>query len=306
MKNTKYFDDYQSAYNYYGGNIVPSNEIALIGNGSYIFVSSDNAVSGNTQYYDANLTNDEIVDTMTYTAYNNGVTYGEAIGYAQGYEGGYSYGYSYGYAEGEAQGGGSGTLTPEELDQQAFLFFTQGPGFENTNEVMNYVSNCGTQSCDIDALDAEQYKDYLANTSSFSNMDAPYNIYITLYDPTQTPEFQWGTWNGNLSPNYNVSGDDDVTVTITPSNDCKIGFGLLPIYMDPETGDIVPSPDSIPQSTFLKCFDNGETDEWDNAIYRHLIDVESGKTYEAIFTTSTDPESGDDVVEFTFEEVVQP
>lgn len=211
-----------------------------------------------------------------------------------------------GYSEGEQSGGGSGTPTPEELDQQAFLFFTQGPGFEHTNEVMNYVSDCGTQSCNIDTLDVEQYKDYLANTSSFENLDFPYNIYITLYDPTQTPEFQWGTFSGYLTPSYNVSANGDVTVTFTPSNDCKVGFGLLPLKFDRETGDIVPNQDMPTISSFLKFFDNGETDEWDNAIYRHLTNVEAGKTYTARFYTTTDPESGGDNVAFTFEEVVQP
>lgn len=126
-KHTRYFDDYVSAYNYYGGTEVPSNEIALIGNASYIFVSSDNSYNGgNTQYFDANMTNDTIVNTMVTTSYASGyeagTAYGEAIGYTtghaagyeegeaygytQGYEGGYSYGYSYGYSEGEASGGG--------------------------------------------------------------------------------------------------------------------------------------------------------------------------------------------------------
>ena len=147
MKATRYFSDYQSAYNYYGGNVVPSTEIALIGDGSYIFVSSDNAVSGNQQYFDVSMTNDEIVDTMTYTAYNNGVsygeavgfetgytagtTYGEAIGYAQGYEGGYSYGYSYGYSEGEAQGGGSLSLNDLTILERGKYITDRGSNYSN-------------------------------------------------------------------------------------------------------------------------------------------------------------------------------
>lgn len=134
-KHTRYFDDYVSAYNYYGGTEVPSNEIALIGNASYIFVSSDNSYNGgNTQYFDANMTNDTIVNTMVTTSYASGyeagTAYGEAIGYTtghaagyiegeaygytQGYEGGYSYGYSYGYTEGEAAGGGGGTSLEDD------------------------------------------------------------------------------------------------------------------------------------------------------------------------------------------------
>ena len=91
MKHTKYFSDYQSAYNYYGGNVVPSTEIALVGNGSYVFVSSDN--------FNAVTTNDEIVDTMTAYAYTAGSSYGYDLGYADGY----SYGYSVGYAEANNQ-----------------------------------------------------------------------------------------------------------------------------------------------------------------------------------------------------------
>ena len=130
-KHTRYFENYQDAYNYYGGTEVPSNEIALVGNASYVFVSSDNSYGGgNTQYFDAGMTNDTIVVTLTENAYTSGSSYGyeqgyaygyplgytegttygesigyvagqaygEEIGYAQGYEGGYSYGYSEGVA----------------------------------------------------------------------------------------------------------------------------------------------------------------------------------------------------------------
>lgn len=107
MKHTRYFSTYLDAYNYYP-NGVPSTEIALVGDASYIFVSTDNTYSGNTTFFNAGMTNDQIVDTMTEAAYTTGytagTTYGEAIGYTSGYEGGYSYGYSYGYTEGEAEG----------------------------------------------------------------------------------------------------------------------------------------------------------------------------------------------------------
>ena len=199
---------------------------------------------------------------------------------------------------------GSGEPTDEELDQQAYLFFTQGPGYENTNEVMNYAWGCGTQVSTIDNMDGELYKGYLSNTDTFSNMDAPYNIYITLYDPTQTPEFQWGTYSGYLTPSYNVSADQTtgwpiVTVTFTPSNDCKVGFGLLPIKIDAESGDTGPDPDIASISTFLKPFDAG------NYTYRHLVDVEAGKTYTATFSVGESP-YGDSVAEFAFTEVVLP
>lgn len=91
MKHTRYFSTYLDAYNYYP-NGVPSTEIALVGDASYIFVSSDNAYSGNVTFFNAGMTNDQIVDTMTEAAYTTG--------YTSGYDGGYSYGYSYGFEEG--------------------------------------------------------------------------------------------------------------------------------------------------------------------------------------------------------------
>ena len=122
MKATRYFSSYIDAYNYYP-NGVPSTEIAIVGDSSYILVSSDNTYNGGTTaFFDAGMTNDQIVDTMVDTAYVNGTTYGysygyplgytdgttygEAIGYATGHAAGYEEGYAYGYTEGEAAGGG--------------------------------------------------------------------------------------------------------------------------------------------------------------------------------------------------------
>ena len=108
-KRTRYFENYQDAYNYYGGTEVPSSEIALIGNASYVFVSSDNSYGGgNTQYFDAGMTNDTIVVTLTENAYTSGSSYGYEQGYAYGYQLGYTegttYGESIGYVAGQAYG----------------------------------------------------------------------------------------------------------------------------------------------------------------------------------------------------------
>ena len=104
-KITRYFENYQDAYNYYGGTNVPSKEIALVGDASYVFVSSDNAGDGgNTQYFDAAMTNDEIVATQVDAAYVSGTTQGYEQGYNEGYPLGYTAGHSAGYTEGETAG----------------------------------------------------------------------------------------------------------------------------------------------------------------------------------------------------------
>lgn len=104
-KITRYFSNYQEAYNYYGGTNVPSKEIALVGDASYVFVSSDNAGDGgNTQYFDAAMTNDEIVATQVDAAYVSGTTQGYEQGYNEGYPLGYTAGHTAGYTEGEAAG----------------------------------------------------------------------------------------------------------------------------------------------------------------------------------------------------------
>jgi len=92
-KHTHYFATYADAYNYYPDGI-PSTEIAIVGDASYVFVSSDNSYSGNTTFFDANMTNDEIVDTMNETAYNAGTTYGYEVGFDEGYDDGYDEGFA--------------------------------------------------------------------------------------------------------------------------------------------------------------------------------------------------------------------
>lgn len=138
MKATRYFATYLDAYNYYP-NGVPSTEIAIVGDSSYILVSSDNAVVGTQAFYDAGMTNDQIVNTMVDTAYtngyDNGYSYGYPIGYtagtSYGYEQGYSYGYSYGYSEGEASS--STSLLDLSLEKQPFSIENVGSyGFTTT------------------------------------------------------------------------------------------------------------------------------------------------------------------------------
>lgn len=101
MKATRYFATYSDAYNYYP-NGVPSTEIAIVGDSSYILVSSDNAYNGNQAFFNAALTNDTIVGTMSETAYENGYSYGYPLGYTAGTSYGYDWGYEVGYAEGLA------------------------------------------------------------------------------------------------------------------------------------------------------------------------------------------------------------
>lgn len=109
MKNTKYFDSVQDVNNYYPDG-VPSNVIAIVGDGSNVFISSDNAISGNQQYYSADMTNDEIVAEQVQAA--------EQQGYDTGYTAGETAGYDTGYAAGEAAAG-TNWLDVLYLDEKA-------------------------------------------------------------------------------------------------------------------------------------------------------------------------------------------
>lgn len=292
MKATRYFSDYQSAYNYYGGNVVPSTEIALIGDGSYIFVSSDNAVSGNQQYFDVSMTNDEIVDTMTYTAYNNGVsygeavgfetgytagtTYGEAIGYAQGYEGGYSYGYSYGYSEGEAQGGGSSTLTIDELNNMSFGF------------VMNEILKTGAQyarieMCDLDVIGPGDVSQMFYSTGLHFVVDK-YNDSTGL-----TADYNW---------TYAVEDDSSrfFSATVSLNAGDEVGFTLAPAVDDGMGGYAFED-----ECTWLYRYVDPENTG--NGYNTHFFHVDNTGDYEFKMTISDDPETGDSILSWTFTEV---
>lgn len=90
-KNTIYFDTIEQANRYFPDG-VPSNFIAIVGDGSQVLVSSDNATNGNQQYFSTNMTNDEIINQMVQDSYDEGVTDGYADGYTDGLaEGGSSY-----------------------------------------------------------------------------------------------------------------------------------------------------------------------------------------------------------------------
>lgn len=283
MKNTRYFDDYQSAYNYYGGAVVPSTEIALVGNGSYVFVSSDNAFGGNQQYFDANLTNDEIVDNLTYTAYNQGFSYGESVTYPIAYEAGYSYGYDIGeidgydagYAEGQAAGG-STSLTTEQLNNMSL------------GAVLMSLYDTGTQSsitmqpADLDYLDAEAAK---------ATMNAT-NLQFTVDKYNETD---------GLTIDYNATFDTDNTtymkVQVSLDAGDKVGFSLTPANAD-GMGDYLFED---PCSWLYRYVDPDNTGMGYNT---HWFDVQNAGNYKFEITFGTDPESGDSTVEgYTFTEV---
>ena len=78
MKRTEYFESsYEVAQHYPNG--VPSTVIAIVGEGTNVFVSSDNSEGDKTQqYFSADLTNDDIVEQQVETAYTAGVAAGEA------------------------------------------------------------------------------------------------------------------------------------------------------------------------------------------------------------------------------------
>lgn len=108
-KNTKYFGTIEEAKQYFPDG-VPSNVIAIVGDGSQVLVSSDNAATNTQQYYNADLTNDEIVNTMVQDSYDEG--------HSDGYSEGETAGYESGYAEGVADGGAN-WLDVLYLDEKA-------------------------------------------------------------------------------------------------------------------------------------------------------------------------------------------
>lgn len=83
MKRTEYFATIEEANQYYPDG-VPSGVIAIVGDGSQVLVSSDNAATNTQQYYSADLTNDDIVNTMVQDSYDEGHSDGYAEGVADG------------------------------------------------------------------------------------------------------------------------------------------------------------------------------------------------------------------------------
>lgn len=278
-KNTRYFDTLEEAQQYYGGNVVPSTEIALVGDGSYVFVSSDNAKSGNQQYFDASMTNDEIVSTMTYTAYNEGFAYGETVtypvayaageayGYAQGYEGGYSYGYDEGYTEGEAQGGVS--LTEEQLNQMSFGL------------TMQTIRQAGIDIPYLWQVDS----DYLDTALVTDTMSSPTGMLVDVYNETD-----------GLVEYYNFTfiADDinnNIIVSISLAAGDKVGFTLYPVTTDAGTGDnVLDSP-----AAWLYRYVDPDNDG--NGYNTHFYEAENSSDYLFVIQLQTDQETGDLVLD---------
>ena len=82
-KHTLYFNTVEEANQYFPDG-VPSTVIAIVGDGSQVLVSSDNAATNTQQYYSADLTNDEIVNTMVQDSYDEGHSDGYAEGVVDG------------------------------------------------------------------------------------------------------------------------------------------------------------------------------------------------------------------------------
>lgn len=107
MKKTLYFKTTTEVEEYYP-NGVPSNVIAIVGEGSNVFISSDNDNLKNQKFFNADLTNDEIVAEQVADAEASGYETGHAEGYSEGETAGYTAGeaagYDTGYSAGETAG----------------------------------------------------------------------------------------------------------------------------------------------------------------------------------------------------------
>jgi len=180
-KNTKYFDTIEEARQYFPDG-VPSNVIAIVGDGSQVLVSSDNAVNANQQYYNADLTNDEIVNTMVQDSYDEG----HSDGYAEGYD--------EGYTEGEAAGGGS------DLEDNYFWINPSQP----INNFKFYLSDSTDTSIDISySFDKINWTDITVYTNQHgnSNISVSSKIYVKGYNSTLK------SLHFNCQTNFNVGGN---------------------------------------------------------------------------------------------------
>lgn len=178
MKNTKYFDSVQDVNNYYPDG-VPSNVIAIVGDGSNVFISSDNAGSRNQQYYSADMTNDEIVAEQVQAA--------EQQGYDTGYAAGETAGYDTGYAAGQAAGGTNWIdvlYLDEKAKAEAFLGVS---GWDTSNFVKYNFAKYATSDTRIDQQSALAFISGLQTNSTMWKLikitkDADGNAIIT-YNP---------------------------------------------------------------------------------------------------------------------------
>lgn len=193
MKRTEYFATIEEANQYYPDG-VPSSVIAIVGDGSQVLVSSDNAATNTQQYYSADLTNDEIVNTMVQDSYDEG----------------HSDGYDAGYAEGQAAGG-STSLTTEQLNNMslgAVLMSLYGTGTQSLITM---------QPADLDYLDAEAAK---------ATMNAT-NLQFTVDKYNETDGL-------TIDYNATFDTDNTTYMKVQVSLDAgdKVGFSLTPANAD--------------------------------------------------------------------------
>jgi len=132
MKSTLYFNTIAEAKQYFPDG-VPSNVIAIVGDGSQVLVSSDNAATNTQQYYNSDLTNDEIVNTMVQDSYDEG----HSDGYAEGYD------------EGVAAGGGGSMSLDDATVLCVGKIYTGSDHFGSTDPDYEKYMMSGGSSVDV-------------------------------------------------------------------------------------------------------------------------------------------------------------
>ena len=261
MKHTRYFSTYLDAYNYYP-NGVPSTEIALVGDASYIFVSTDNTYSGNTTFFDAGMTNDQIVDTMTEAAYTNG--------YTSGYDGGYSYGYSYGYTEGEAEGYDDGYdegydegysygytegSASSSLSLEDLTYMEMGMQIKDNKGLRGYnvIGSTHQYSIQYDQQPDAMYARFSSNDLEYVNGEMQVYKIDTSNELSKTSITGTGSYwtNAGSDPEYGVGSYGYVSLNLQAGE--KVGFYILDYY-DPGFDFMI--------STYPESSDASITDHW--------------------------------------------
>lgn len=278
MKNTKYFKTVQDVNNYYPDG-VPSNVIAIVGDGSNVFISSDNAGSGNQQYYSADMTNDEIVAEQVEAAEQQGYDTGYTAGETAGYTAGETAGYEAGYADGQAAGG-STSLTTEQINNMSFGF------------AMNEIIDTGAQYARIEMCDLDVIDPYVVSPMFYST---GIHFVVDKYNDTTglTADYDWVyAEDDTVTPNF-------ISATVSLNAGDEVGFTLAPAVDDGMGGYAF--EDSC--SWLYRYVDPENTG---NGYNTHFFHVDNTGDYEFKITIGTDPESGDDVASWTFTQVVQP
>lgn len=230
MKATRYFSSYIDAYNYYP-NGVPSTEIAIVGDSSYILVSSDNTYNGGTTaFFDAGMTNDQIVDTMVDTAYVNGTTYGYSYGYPLGYTNGHLAGYQegseQGYEQGYYAGEENGYNIGYDAGYEAGSASASGADFEYINTSSSYCPfNIKCESDDY--LTYNQPPKIIIKCKYLEDVSESFvGGYVKGYHNAWTGDYR-GDWT-----KFSIRPD-------TINNEFTMEFSFEPIYNDPEQEDYV-------------------------------------------------------------------